>query len=80
VPIAMYTFQIVEVINDEVVFTEEVDFLFLLPILAVVIPSIYLIRAQMFNKITNVDKSMEELEAEFKIKPKSFMGKLNDYF
>jgi len=68
------------VINDEVVFTEEVDFLFLLPILAVVIPSIYLIRAQMFNKITNVDKSMEELEAEFKIKPKSFMGKLNDYF
>jgi len=76
----MYTFQIVEVINDEVVFTEEVDFLFLLPILAVVIPSIYLIRAQMFNKITNVDKSMEELEAEFKIKPKSFMGKLNDYF
>jgi len=34
----------------------------------------------MFNKITNVDKSMEELEAEFKIKPKSFMGKLNDYF
>jgi len=76
----MYTFQIVEVINDEVVFTEEVDFLFLLPILAIVIPSIYLIRAQMFNKITNVDKSMEELEAEFKIKPKSFMGKLNDYF
>ena len=76
----MYTFQIVEVINDEVVFTEEVDFLFLLPILAVVIPSIYLIRAQMFNKITNVDKSMEELEAEFKIKPKNFMGKLNDYF
>ena len=80
VPIAMYTFQIVEVINDEVVFTEEVDFLFLLPILAVVIPSIYLIRAQMFNKITNADKSMEELEAEFKIKPKNFMGKLNDYF
>ncbi len=33
-------------------------------------------RAKMFNKINTVDKTMEELEEEFTIKPRSF----RDYF
>jgi len=80
VPIAMYTYQIIEVLNDDIEFTKEVDLLLLLPVMAIVIPSIYLIRAQMFNKLNNVDKSIEELEEEFKLKPKGFFGKLSDYF
>ena len=48
--------------------------------MAIVIPSIYLLRARMFNKINDAGKTMEELEEEFKIKPKSFFGKLSDYF
>ena len=51
VPIAMYLYQIIEVLNDEVEFTENNQILYLLPVMAIVIPSIYLIRAQMVNKI-----------------------------
>jgi hypothetical protein len=80
VPIAMYTYQIIEVINDDVEFAEQNQILYLLPVMAIIIPSIYLIRAQMFNKINDADKTMQELEEEFKIKPKSFMEKLGDYF
>jgi hypothetical protein len=76
----MYTYQIIEVFNDDVEFAENNQILYLLPVMAIVIPSIYLIRAQMFNKINDADKSMEELEEEFKIKPKGFLAKLSDYF
>jgi hypothetical protein len=48
--------------------------------MAVIIPSIYLIRAKMFNKLNDADKTMQDLEDEFKIKPKGIFGKLRDYF
>jgi hypothetical protein len=48
--------------------------------MAIIIPSIYLLRAKMFDKINSADKSLEELEEEFMIKPKSFWGRLSDYF
>ncbi|MBT8287879.1 MAG: hypothetical protein HKN00_05320 [Flavobacteriaceae bacterium] len=80
VPIAMYCWQLFGVINDESEYLDELGLVYLLPVMAIVIPSIYLIRAQMFNKINTADKSMEELEEEFKIKPKSFLDKLGDYF
>ncbi len=34
----------------------------------------------MFNKINYADKTMEELEAEFMIKPKTLWGKIKQYF
>ncbi len=76
VPIAMYIYQIITVINDEIRFAEENQILYLLPVMAVIIPSIYLIRAKMFNKLNDAGKTMEELEEELKIKPRSF----KDYF
>ena len=48
--------------------------------MAIIIPSIYLLRAQMFNKLNTAGKTMEELEAEFMIKPKTFWGKIKQYF
>lgn len=80
VPIAMYIYQIIEMLNGDLIFTDKNLILYLLPIMAIVVPSIYLVRAQMFNKINDAGKSMEELEEEFKIKPKSFIEKLGDYF
>lgn len=80
VPIAMFIYQIVIILNDDLSFADQNELLYLLPIMAIVIPSIYLIRAQMFNKINTVDKSMEELEDEFKIKPTSLWGKIKQYF
>ena len=72
VPIAMYIYQIMEVINDDVKFAETNQILYLLPVMAIVIPSIYLIRAKMLNKLNDADKTLEELEEEFKIKKPSF--------
>jgi len=80
VPIAMYLYQIIEIFNDDVRFAETNQILYLLPVMAIVIPSIYLIRARMFNTINDANKTMEELEEEFKIKPKSILQRLGDYF
>jgi hypothetical protein len=72
----MYVYHIITIINDDLEFSEETQILYLLPVIAVVIPSIYLIRARMFNKLTDADKTLEELEGEFKITKRSF----RDYF
>lgn len=80
VPIAMYVYGIIDTLNEDLEFAEENQIIYLLPVMAIVIPSIYLIRAKMFNKLNDADKTLEELEEEFKIKPKSFIEKLGDYF
>ena len=80
VPIAMYVFQIVDNLNGDTQFIDEFQLIYLLPIMAIIIPSIYLIRARIFNKINDANKTLEELEEEFKISPKNFWGKVKDYF
>ncbi len=80
VPIVMYIYQIVSLFNDSNQFVDEMQFVYMLPVIAIIIPSIYLIRARIFNKVNNVSKSMEELEDEMKISPKNFWEKVKQYF
>ncbi|WP_461599538.1 hypothetical protein [Winogradskyella sp.] len=80
VPIAMFSFQCIGALNDDIRFMDEFHIIYLLPLMAIVFPSIYLIRAQMFNQINDADKTMEELEEEFMIKPKTLWGKVKQYF
>ena len=80
VPIIMYSYQIFDLFNEDQAYFDEYQIIFLLPIMAFVVPSIYLIRAKAFDKINNADKSLEELEAEFMIKPKGVWGKVKQYF
>ncbi|EPR70224.1 hypothetical protein ADIWIN_3580 [Winogradskyella psychrotolerans RS-3] len=80
VPIVMYSFQIITSFNAELKNTDENQLLFLLPVLVLVVPSIYLIRAKMFNQINTADKTLEELEEEFMIKPKGVWSKIKQYF
>ena len=80
IPISMYLYQIIEVFNDDLRFTETNQIFYLLPVMGVVIPSIYLIRAKIFNKINEANQTLEELEDEFKISPKNFWSKIKDYF
>ncbi|WCO03110.1 hypothetical protein [Psychroserpens ponticola] len=80
VPIAMYVFQIIGMFNDNIGFIDKFELIYLVPVMAIVIPSIYLLRARMFNQINDADKTMQELEEEFMIKPTSFMGKIKQYF
>ena len=70
IPIAMYSYQLLNILNDDVKFFDEYQIMYLIPIMAIIIPSIYLIRAKMFNKLTS--KSMQELEDEFRISRKTF--------
>ena len=80
VPIVMYAFQIITSYNAELLRTDENQILVLLPVLVIVVPSIYLIRAKMFDKINEADKTMEELEEEFMIRHKTLWGKVKQYF
>lgn len=79
VPIVMFIYQIIDAIRQDTTM-DEFDLVYMLPIMAVIVPSIYLIRAKVFNKINDADKTMQELEDEFKIRPKGFFNRLSDYF
>ena len=67
-------------LNDDLSYTDDGQLIYLIPVMAVIIPSIYLIRAKIFNKINEVNKTMEELEEEFKVSPKNFWDKIKQYF
>lgn len=80
VPLFMYIYQIFGFFNDELKFFDELQLMYMIPVMALVIPSIYLIRARIFNKINEATKSLEELEEEFKMSPKNFWDKVKQYF
>ncbi len=80
VPIVMYIFQIIGTINGDTTHVDEFQLIYMLPIMAIVVPSIYLIRAKMFNRLNEVDKTTQELEDEFMMKPKGLWGKVKQYF
>jgi hypothetical protein len=79
VPIAMYTYQIISIFYQDQ-YLDKFQFVYMIPIMAIIIPSIYLIRAQIFNKMNEASKSLEELEDEFKVNPKNFWNKIKQYF
>lgn len=80
VPIVMYIYQLIIFFNQDEKYIDEFELMYMIPIMAVIIPSIYLIRARIFNKINEANKSLEELEEEFKISPKNFWGRVKEYF
>ncbi|MEZ4792874.1 MAG: hypothetical protein R2783_05290 [Gelidibacter sp.] len=80
VPITMYIYQIVLLLYEDATPIDEFQLLYLVPLMAMIVPSIYLIRAQMFNKLNDADKTFEELEQEFMIKPTTLWGKIKQYF
>ncbi len=80
VPITMFIYQIISFFYDETAQVDELQLIYLVPVMAVIIPSIYLIRAKMFNKINEADKSLQELEEEFMMKPKGLWGTIKQYF
>ncbi|MEO8773821.1 MAG: hypothetical protein ABI263_02985 [Gelidibacter sp.] len=81
VPIVMFIYQIVDgLFQDCDSALDQFDILYMLPVMALVIPSIYLIKAKVFTKINDGNKTMQELEEEFKIKPKGLINTLKEYF
>ncbi|WP_286854062.1 hypothetical protein [Xanthomarina sp.] len=70
----------ISIFNEDLSYVDQFQLMHLLPIMAVVIPSIYLIRAKMFDKLNTANKSLEELEQEFMMKPKNMWEKIKQYF
>lgn len=80
VPISMYAYQIFDIISKDTDNMDHGQLIYLIPVMAIIIPSIYLIRARIFNKVNEANKSMQELEDELKLSPKGFWGKITQYF
>jgi len=80
VPIAMYIYQIFVTLKQDFNSVDSNQLIYLIPIMAIIIPTIYLLRAKIFNKINDVNKTLEEMEEEFNTSPKSFWDKLKQYF
>ncbi|MDC8004032.1 hypothetical protein POV27_08205 [Aureisphaera galaxeae] len=60
VPIAMYTFQLWGIFNESQGL-DEVELYYLLPLMMIIVPGVYLVRAKLFAKARGADlKSFEE--------------------
>ena len=77
IPIGMFAFQLFSVINDDVSFVDEVEIWWLLPIMLVIVPLIYLIRAKLFAKIRGTD--LKSFEQELGTQ-QSVWGQIKDLF
>ncbi len=77
IPIGMFAFQLFNVINDDAGIVDEVEIWWLFPIMLIIVPLVYLIRAQLKNNLT--DKDMKSFEEELGQK-KSFWGQIKDLF
>ncbi len=80
IPITMYIFQLSNVINEDIQYVDNHQFKYLIFIMAIIIPSIYLVRARLFNRINSIGKSTQELEDELTFRPKTLWGKIKQYF
>ncbi len=80
IPILMYTYQIFATIRDDISSIDSNQLIYIIPFMIVIIPSIYLIRARIFNSINNASKTLQELEDELKVSPKGFWSRIKQYF
>ncbi|OAB78091.1 hypothetical protein [Cochleicola gelatinilyticus] len=76
VPISMYSFQLWAVINESNDL-DEIELIYILPLMMVLVPFVYLIRAQLFNKL--VDKDLKSFEKDL-LQKKSIWQQIRDLF
>lgn len=63
IPIAMYAFQLFTVLNNESRYIDEFEIIWLIPIMMVIIPFVYLIRIKLFDKLV-LGIDLKKIEAE----------------
>ena len=65
IPIAMYAFQLFGIIIDDTKLIDEVEILWLIPIMLIITPFVYFIRVKLFDKhVLGID--LEAMDAELK--------------
>ncbi|MDN3723451.1 hypothetical protein QRD02_03580 [Aequorivita sp. SDUM287046] len=77
IPIGMFAFQLFSVINDDVGITDEVEIWWLFPIMLIIIPLVYLIKAKLSNRLLGND--LKSFEEELVTK-KNFWQQIKDLF
>ena len=76
IPIAMYAFQLWGVINESNDL-DELELYYIIPLMMVLVPAVYLIRAKLFNKVRGDD--LQEFEEDLLTK-KSIWQQVKDLF
>jgi len=76
VPIAMYSFQLWGLINENGGY-DEVELLYLFPLMMILVPFVYLIRAKLFNQVRKTD--LQSFEEELTTK-RSIWQQIKDLF
>jgi len=76
----MYVYQILGIFNENLTYIDEFQLRHLIPVMAIIIPLTYLTRARLFNRLNTVEKSVQELEDEIRIKPRGIFGMVKQYF
>ncbi|WP_298420836.1 hypothetical protein [uncultured Kordia sp.] len=74
IPIAMYTFQIISVIKQELDF-DETEIYYIIPVMMIIIPIVYFIRIKLFDKyVYGIDLAKMDAElAEYERKEKEML-------
>ncbi|WP_456867319.1 hypothetical protein [Galbibacter sp. BG1] len=65
IPISMYIFQLFSSLNDDIQFIDEFEIYYIIPVMMIVIPIVYLIRLKLFDKLVHgidIDKIDKELK------------------
>lgn len=76
IPISMYLFQTWGIINQSMSL-DEVELIYMIPIMLIIIPAVYLIRAKVFNRMRG--DNLREFEEDLKIK-RSLWDELKELF
>jgi hypothetical protein len=69
IPISVYLFQLIAVINDSEEFIDEVEFIYTVPIAVIIMVILYFIRSKMAIYITAVDLK-KEMDEKMKVQKK----------
>lgn len=65
IPAAMYLFQLITAMNQDALFADESEIYWIIPIMAIIIPIVYLIRVKLFDKVIyGIDLKQIEKEIE----------------
>jgi hypothetical protein len=79
IPIAMYSFQIFSVFNDDMKFIDEVEIYWIIPVMMIIVPIVYFIRIKLFDKyVYGIDLAKMDAElAEYERKEKELLEENN---
>lgn len=78
IPIGMYAFQAISTVNADLRYLDVLEIWYIIPIMAVIIPFVYLIRAKILDKMKR-SENLEKYEREL-FEEKNVFQQIRDLF